>query len=327
MKPEITDFPISAVLDGIAASYAPIAEAKGLGWRIEPCTEWVHSDVTLLGRVLRNLVENAVRYTGRGHFQIVCCRVEGRLRIEVEDTGIGIPPEQLDRIYHEFHQVGNQARDRRQGLGLGLAIVRRIADLLGHRIETRSRPGEGSVFSIELPLAMTEAARLPISGDAGSDQNGQGRLVVVIDDDALVLESLEAILTEWGYQAVAAVSAEAAIAELRESGRRPDIVIADYRLQDGRTGTEAILAIRALFDHPIPGLILTGETDEVPGRVHRARRRHRAQAGDAVATRSRARPTTKCRRLRVRSTRRHMTKERIDLLGYLATSLRRKTFR
>jgi CheY-like chemotaxis protein len=116
-------------------------------------------------------------------------------------------------------------------------------------------------FSIELPLAMTEAAGLPVAGGAGSNQNGQGRLVVVIDDDALVLDSQEAILTEWGYQVITGDSAEEAVARLRELSRRPDIVIADYRLQDGRTGTEAILAIRALFDHPIPGLILTGETD------------------------------------------------------------------
>jgi CheY-like chemotaxis protein len=179
----------------------------------------------------------------------------------VEDTGIGIPTDHLDRIFDEFHQVGNPARDRNQGLGLGLAIVRRIADLLGHRIETRSQPGEGSIFSIELPLAVTEPAALSISKDVGSGQNGQGRSVVVIDDDVLVLESLEAILTEWGYQAIVAVSAEEAVAQIQELGRRPDIVIADYRLRDGHTGTEAILAVRAMFDHPIPGLILTGETD------------------------------------------------------------------
>jgi PAS domain S-box-containing protein len=259
VKPEIIDFPISAVLDEIAASYAPVAAAKSLGWRAESCTEWVRSDMTLLGRVLRNLVENAIRYTKSGHIRLTCRPIEDRLHIEVEDTGIGIPPEQLDRIFDEFHQVGNQARDRAQGLGLGLAIVRRIADLLGHRIETRSRPGEGSIFSIELPLAVAEPASLPGSRDGGSDHNGQGRLVVVIDDDAMVLESLEVILTEWGYQAISASSAEEAVAQVRKLGRRPDIVIADYRLQDGRTGTEAILAIRALFDHPIPGLILTGE--------------------------------------------------------------------
>jgi|tagenome__1003787_1003787.scaffolds.fasta_scaffold20912779_2 PAS domain S-box-containing protein len=261
VKPEITDFPISAVLDEIVASYAPIAMAKNLGWQVESSKEWVRSDVMLLGRVLRNLVENAVRYTKSGHIRIVCHRTEDRLRIEVEDSGIGIPPEQLDRIFEEFHQVGNHARDRTQGLGLGLAIVRRIANLLGHRLETRSRLGEGSIFSLELPLAVTEAVPLPVSGTAGSGQNGAGRLVVVIDDDAMVLESLEAILTEWDYQAIAAFSAEEAVAQVRELGRRPDIVIADYRLQDGQTGTQAILAVRALFDHPIPGLILTGETD------------------------------------------------------------------
>jgi PAS domain S-box-containing protein len=261
VKPEVTNFPVSAMLDEIAASYAPIASAKGLGLQVESCTDGVRSDMTLLGRVLRNLVENAVRYTKTGHIRIVCRRVDDRLWIDVEDSGIGIPPEHLDRVFDEFHQVGNHARDRTQGLGLGLAIVRRIADLLGHRIETRSRPGAGSTFSIELPLAITEAADLPVPGHGGSDQNCQGRLVVVIDDDAMVLESLEAILTEWGYQTIAAVSAGEAVAQVREFGRRPDIVIADYRLQDGRTGTEAILAIRALFDYRIPGLILTGETD------------------------------------------------------------------
>jgi CheY-like chemotaxis protein len=261
VKPEITDFPISVVLDEIAASYAPIAAAKGLDWRVEPCRDRVRSDMTLLGRVLRNLVENAVRYTQLGHIHIACRRVEDRLRIEVKDTGIGIPHEQLDRIYDEFHQVGNQARDRRQGLGLGLAIVRRIADLLGHRIETRSRLGEGSTFSIDLPLGTGEPARPPDREDACPGQDGQGRLVVVVDDDAMVLDSLQAILTEWGYEALTATDAEQAVAEIREMGRRPDIVIADYRLREGRTGTEAVLAVRALFDQRIPGLILTGETD------------------------------------------------------------------
>ncbi|UEM24382.1 PAS domain-containing protein (plasmid) [Skermanella mucosa] len=262
VKPEITEFPVSAVLDGIDASYGPAAAAKGLGWQVETCTEAVRTDMTLLGRVLRNLVENAVRYTRSGHIRIACRRIEDRLRVAVEDTGIGIPPGQLEQIFEEFHQVDNQARDRSQGLGLGLAIVRRIADLLGHRVETRSRPGEGSTFSVELPLAMTGTMPVPtLSGGDSSEQDGQGRLVVVIDDDTLVLTSLEAILTEWRYEVIAAISAEEAVAQVRNAGRRPDIVLADYRLLDGRTGTEAVVAIRALFDHPIPGLILTGETD------------------------------------------------------------------
>jgi two-component system, sensor histidine kinase len=265
VTPEITDFPISEVLDEIAASYAPIASAKGLGWRVEPCADRVRSDRTLLGRVLRNLVENALRYTVSGHIRIVCARVGGRpggrLRIAVEDTGIGVPPEHLDRIFEEFHQVGNLARDRSQGLGLGLAIVRRITNLLGHRVEARSKPGEGSTFSIELPLGAEAPARPPDREDTSPGQNGRGRLAVVVDDDVMVLDSLQAILTEWGYEALTATDADEAIAEIREAGRPPDIVIADYRLREGRTGMEAIHAVRALFDQRIPGLILTGETD------------------------------------------------------------------
>jgi CheY-like chemotaxis protein len=207
-----------------------------------------------------------LRYTVSGHIRIVCDRVGGgtvgdRLRIAVEDTGIGIPPDHLDRIFEEFHQVGNLARDRSQGLGLGLAIVRRISNLLGHRVEARSNPGEGSTFSIELPLGTQEPARPPDREDARPGQNGRGRLAVVVDDDAMVLDSLEAILTEWGYEALTATDADQAVAEIRKAGRRPDIVIADYRLREGRTGMEAIRDIRALFDQRIPGLILTGETD------------------------------------------------------------------
>jgi two-component system, sensor histidine kinase len=261
VRAEITEFPIAAVLDEIAVSYAPIASAKGLDWCIEPCADRVRSDRTLLGRMLRNLVENAVRYTEAGHIRLACRRIEDRLRIEVEDTGIGIPPDHLDRIFEEFHQVGNLARDRRQGLGLGLAIVRRVGELLGHRVEARSKPGEGATFSIELPLGTAAPARAPDRDDTSPGQNGRGRLAVVVDDDVMVLDSLEAILTEWGYETLTATGAEEAVARIREVGRQPDIVIADYRLREGRTGVEAIRAIRALFDQPIPGLILTGETD------------------------------------------------------------------
>src|SRR3954454_19797739 len=143
MKPHITEFPINALVDEITVSYAPLAAGQGLAWQVEACDQTVRSDRALLGRLLRNLVENALRYTQRGHIRIACRRVENQLRIDVEDTGIGIPPDHLERIFEEFHQVGNPARDRAQGLGLGLAIVRRIGALLGHRIEVRSRPGAG----------------------------------------------------------------------------------------------------------------------------------------------------------------------------------------
>jgi two-component system, sensor histidine kinase len=260
VAPEITAFSIGPMLDEIAASYAPLAADKGLEWRVESCAQMVRSDRTLLGRLLRNLVENALRYTERGHIRIVCARVGDRLRIAVEDTGIGIPPDHLDRIFEEFHQVGNLARNRTQGLGLGLAIVRRIAELLGHRLDVRSYLGAGSNFSIELPLGTAEPARPPAPEAAWTGQDGRGRRAMVVDDDAMVLDSLQALLTEWGYEVLTAADADQAVARVRERSRQPDIVIADYRLQEGRTGIEVIRAVRALFDQPIPGVILTGET-------------------------------------------------------------------
>jgi PAS domain S-box-containing protein len=261
-KPDITEFPINALVDEITASYAPLAASQGLAWQVEPCAQTVRSDRTLLGRLLRNLVENALRYTQRGHIRIACRRVEDRLRIDVEDTGIGIPPDHLERIFEEFHQVDNPARDRAQGLGLGLAIVRRIAHLLGHRIKVSSRPGAGSSFSLELPLGIEEEApHTAAAEDLCPGRKGQGRLVVVVDDEAMVLDSLQAILMEWGYEVLAAGDEEQAVAQIQEQARRPNIVIADYRLQEGRTGTGAIHAVRALFDQPIPGVILTGETN------------------------------------------------------------------
>jgi PAS domain S-box-containing protein len=261
VQPEITAFPIDALLDEIAASYASMAANKGLDWRVEPGATTVRSDRTLLGRLLRNLVENALRYTQQGSIRITCRRVEDRLRLAVEDTGIGIPPEHLERIFEEFHQVGNVARDRTQGLGLGLAIVRRLADLLGYRIGVRSHPGAGSTFSIELPLGTEEPTHPSVPEAACPGQDGRGRLAVVVDDDTLVLDSLQALLTEWGYEVLTATDADQTVARIRERSHRPDIVLADYRLRDGRTGIEAIRAVRALFDHPIPGVILTGETD------------------------------------------------------------------
>jgi PAS domain S-box-containing protein len=259
VKPEISAFPIASLLGEISASYAPIAAGQGLEWWVEPCAGIVRSDRTLLGRIIRNLVENALRYTRQGFVRIHCQPVESRLRIVIEDSGVGIATEHLEKIFDEFHQIGNSARDRSQGLGLGLAIVRRVADLLGLHIEVRSRPGEGSTFAIELPLSGQEVA--PPPAVEATCPNGQGRLLVVIDDDAMVLESLEAILTDWGYEVLAASSVEEAVVRLSELGRRPDLVISDYRLRDGQTGTDAIVAVRVLFDQSIPGVILTGETD------------------------------------------------------------------
>lgn len=257
VEPTVGDFAVRQVIDPIGAAYALVAAAKGLDLRVAPCPAVVRSDRTLLGRMVRNLVENALRYTEAGRIDIECHERAGRLRIEVHDSGIGVPPEHLERIWEEFHQVNNLERDRNRGLGLGLAIVQRLSALLEHPVDVLSVPGQGSVFSIEVPLGKSASHRAPA---ASTQVAGNGRYAVLVDDDAIVLLGLKAIFESWGYDVLAAGSADQAITRLRESGRRPEIVVADYRLREGRTGTEAILRIREAYGTDIPSILLTGET-------------------------------------------------------------------
>jgi CheY-like chemotaxis protein len=191
----------------------------------------------------------------------VVCRPAGdRLCIEVADTGIGIPADHLPRIWEEFHQVGNPERDRANGLGLGLAIVQRIGHLLGYPIAVRSEAGVGSTFSIKVPLGATPAAPEPVPPLEKPAATAGRRFAVVIDDDNIVRLGLQMLLQEWGFDVLSAGSGEQALTQLRTAEREPDIIIADYRLREGKVGTEAILAIRSLFGCAIPSVILTGET-------------------------------------------------------------------
>ena len=257
-EPTITDFPLSLLLDQIGAAYRTVAAAKGLEFSILDHGMAVQSDRTLLGRILGNLIENAIQYTEAGMVRVECRVVGDLVRIEVQDTGIGIPQDQMENIWTEFHQVGNPERDRNKGLGLGLAIVQRLAKLLGCQVEVLSALGRGSVFSIEVPIgsavATTKQAPEPIASLA------DGRYAVLVDDDAIVLLGLQSILHDWGYEVLAAGSTEQALERLRTDTREPDIIVADYRLRGGRVGTEAIVKIRELFNSNIPGVILTGET-------------------------------------------------------------------
>ena len=259
VTPVLEDFDVAEVMDPIRASYAPVAEGKGIRWQVEVCTGRVRSDRTLLGRLLRNLVENAIRYTESGLVRVQC-RADGRfLSIVVQDTGVGIPDDHLERIFEEFHQVGNPERDRTQGLGLGLAIVRRLSRLLDHPVEVRSAVGRGSAFRVIVPMGDTAVAEPSESGDEIPGR-GVGRFAVLVDDDAIVLMGLQMILTEWGYAVLAAGSADQAMERLSAQTRVPDIVIADYRLREGRIGTEVILRVRERYGAGVPGVILTGET-------------------------------------------------------------------
>lgn len=255
VMPRMTDFRLADLFQEMASTFRAVAEGKGLEWRMRPCDAVVHGDRALLARILRNLVENAVRYTPAGHVALSCRSDDGVALIAVEDTGIGIPAEHLDRIWDEFHQVGNSERDRDQGTGLGLAIVRRLAATMGLEVGVESLPGAGSRFTVRVPLgevAPEEEAQAAIAG-------ASGRLALVVDDDAMILLGLQAILREWGYQVLIAGSGEQAVERVAEAGRAPDVVVSDYRLRDGEVGTQAIDRVRAMAGHPIPGILLTGE--------------------------------------------------------------------
>ena len=250
-------FPLSTVLQSIDQVYRPLAAGKKLDWRILAPEVRVRSDPTLLGRMLRNLVENAIRYTETGSVVIDCVPCGEAVRIEVRDTGVGIPAESHEEIFTEFHQIGNQERDQSQGLGLGLAIVRRLSRLLGHGVEVHSELGRGSVFAVEVPLVSAAPARIPAS--APLSRSKAGRFVLIIEDNAIVRLGLHSILEDWNYHVLSAGSTGEAVEHLASSDRPPDIIIADYRLRDYRTGTEAIRIIRDLFNTRIPSVMLTGE--------------------------------------------------------------------
>jgi len=269
VAPQIEDLRVSTVLKALDDAYAPIARGKGLEWQVIPCGAVIRSDRVLLGRMLRNLIENAIRYTQRGKVMVGCTVEADRVLIDVLDTGCGIPDDQLGRIFEEFHQLGNPERDRARGLGLGLAIVRRLSALLDHPVDVRSRAGGGSVFSVAVPLAAehAEPAPPPASRTAAPtrpENRPDRRFAVVVDDDAIVLMGLETILRDWNFDVLAADSTDRALARLKEADRRPDVLIVDYRLREGRVGTEAVVRIREMCGQQIPGIIVTGEIGAEP---------------------------------------------------------------
>ncbi|WP_175426543.1 PAS domain S-box protein [Azospirillum brasilense] len=270
VEPVITTVAIQPLFERLAAEYAPEAARRGLTLRVAPTTLHARSDPMLLERVVRNLLDNALRYTGRGGVVLGVRRSRRRFHIAVCDSGAGIPPDRQEDIFEEFTQLGNPERDREKGLGLGLAIVRRLCALLGHSVTLRSRPGSGSSFLVTVPAA--EPPRPPVTTvpAVGRTEGGGSRLVLIIDDEVIILMGLRAMLEGWGYEVIAATAGDEAIRLLDEAGRRPDVILADYRLRHGKTGPEALRAIHAHCRAAIPSIILTGDT--APERIVEAQR-------------------------------------------------------
>ena len=241
----------------------PLAESKGLRLRIRPSPYWAMTDPVLLQRMVMNLANNAIRYTERGTVLIACRRVEGgrSVRLDVADSGIGISPSHQEDIFREFYQVGNSGRDRAQGLGLGLNIVERTAQLLGHSITLRSALGCGTRFSIHLPVAQAveaSAALAPVDpqGLGGVD----GMRVLVIEDDGFALEAIRDLLSSWGCVVNAAATVSQAL-DFVNAYAAPDVVLSDFRLGEARNGLDVIAMVRAHARREIPACLMSGDTD------------------------------------------------------------------
>jgi PAS domain S-box-containing protein len=260
IQPEFTNFPLQDLLDEVTISYAALAKEKGIALTVSRTSAVVRSDRILLGRVLSNLIDNAVKYTPAGNVKVECYPRNGVLQISIEDTGIGVSQQDQSRIWLEFEQLHNEQRDRRRGLGLGLAIVRRLSALLEHPMELESEPGQGSCFTITVPCIQTRP-------DMASDRCTTlhpGRCVapgraVIIDDDPMVLDVLRMTLEEHGWDVIAALDVAEVTNQLLSTEWIPDLVMVDYRLRDGQVGTDAIASVRKVLRKQLPAIILTGE--------------------------------------------------------------------
>lgn len=268
LQPNVTECSVRRMLERIETTFSDAAQKKGLRLRVVSSSAWVRSDPILLERVLLNLVSNAVAYTERGGVVVGCRRRGSALRFDVCDTGPGIPEHQRRSIFDEYYRLGPDP-GRQSSLGLGLAIVDRLSRLLGHAVELDSRPDRGSRFSVSVPLVAQPDATMDAHAPAPAIADpARGRLIMVIDDDTLVLDGMRGILQSWGCEVRTAASGAAALADLSERNVRPDLIISDSRLADGKTGMEAIERLRQVAGVSVPALVITGDT--APERLREA---------------------------------------------------------
>ncbi|MGC2855817.1 NahK/ErcS family hybrid sensor histidine kinase/response regulator [Novispirillum sp. DQ9] len=261
----LRDVALGPLLRQLHAEYTPQARMHGLDLRTPVRDLTVNTDPALLLRVLRNFLSNALRYTEEGRVLMGCRRAGNSVWIKVWDTGPGIPPDRLHEIFREFHRLDRpSAVAGGRGLGLGLAIVERIAAILGTEIEVRSQPGKGSVFGVRVPLgtsagegARTEAPR----DDAALDSLLRGRRILVLDDDPGILDGMRLLLSAWDCRVACASSFAQAIRDAASAPYKPDLIIADFDIGDDLNGIDAVEAIRARLKSPIPAVIITAERD------------------------------------------------------------------
>jgi Na+/proline symporter/CheY-like chemotaxis protein/two-component sensor histidine kinase len=258
LKPEISVFRLNDVLSGLAVEFAPLAEDKGIDFKVVPTSLVVRTDRRLIRRLLQNLVSNAIKYTRRGSVLVGCRRRGKSVIVSVHDTGIGIPAAQQRTIFQEFQRLDNTAGTER-GLGLGLSIVERISRVLDHEISLVSAPGRGSHFSLTLPIADANARPLRAQTETALPGTAiAGALVLCVDNEPYVLDSLATLLTGWGCGVLAARSSPEAEAAVAGAARLPDLAIIDYHLDEG-DGVGTAEALRARFDRNLAAILITAD--------------------------------------------------------------------
>ena len=279
IKPELTDFQVASLFEELRHEFAGIAARKGLELQIRSCEECVYSDPSLVEQILRNLISNAIKYTRQGCVSLHCSRQTGQLiRIEVLDTGIGIPPDQLPYICDEFYQVGVPTNSTRDGYGLGLSIVQRLVKLLQLGFDVHSEVGKGSTFALVLPpstgkvlAAQTVAVEPPKARPATAKTH-----VLLVEDDAGVRDATRMLLKVEGYRVTSVASLAEALSAARNDSTI-DLILTDYHLGSGETGVQVICELRDILHKPVKAVLMTGDTSS-------AMREQPLEAGVKVAS-------------------------------------------
>jgi PAS domain S-box-containing protein len=265
IKPELADFTIGTLLDGLQREFASIAASKNLELQVSSGEEYLHSDPALVEQIMKNLISNAIKYTPAGGRVVISSRREDdAVRLDVRDTGIGIAADQIAYIYDEFYQVGVPTSSSREGYGLGLSIVQRLVKLLNLHLDVTSEVGKGSVFSLLVPVGQSRRASAPPSATvaaARGSPTGRTR-VLLVEDDAGVRDATRMLLSVEGYRVSAVASLQEALRNAREQGA-PDLLITDYHLSGGELGTQVIAALREAVSAEVRAVLVTGDTSTV----------------------------------------------------------------
>jgi len=266
IEPDKRDFMISDLLDRLLTANLPQAQQKNITLTASETNSLVHTDPVLLERIVENYISNAIRYTDNGTVEIDCVEKGEHLSVTVTDTGSGIPSDKIERVFDEYYQLDNSVRDRSKGLGLGLSIVRHLANLLGLSVSANSELGKGSTFEVEVPLSKTTK---PIGSktnslDAKSVEPTES-VVLIVDDDVVIIDAMAEVLSIHDIHVETAENGDQAL-DCINLGVKPDMVISDYRMP-GMTGLEVMKEVRRVLNEEVPFVIMTGDTsfDKVEG--------------------------------------------------------------